>query len=135
MHAIVSARWIFLVSTLKNFINIIQRHIICYADDTVIISSGKDCNEVKKLTESNIQKIHKWLNYNMLTLNINNTKYLIFSRTILNQPLDFIIKLHHSPCNTQNCSCSVLKNGDSFKYLGVIVEQHHRWSSHTWRDV
>lgn len=105
-------------------------HIICYADDTAIFFSGKDWNEVRHLAETDMQKIHEWLTYNMLTLNITKTKYLTFSPTIVDQPHDFGIKLHHSDCDTQNCACPVLQKVSSFKYLGILVDQHIRWSSH-----
>lgn len=75
-------------------INDFQGHIVCYADDTALFFDGPSWKEVKSNAESDIKKIHTWLNHNMLSLNIKKTKYITFSPTIRDQPENFTLKLH-----------------------------------------
>ena len=56
--------------------------LICYADDTVILFQGSNWEDVYKTAEEGLMRIAKWLDMNLLTLNINKTKYIAFRKTL-----------------------------------------------------
>lgn len=106
--------------------------IFCYADDTVLLVDGNSWEETKRLAENAITEIMAWLNNNLLTLNVDKTKYITFSLTLASQPSknNFNIKGHicHNPTN--NCTCPFLTRTDNIKYLGVYIDQLLNWNTH-----
>ena len=91
---------------------------ILYADDANIIISASTVEEVHKLTQQLIDNLLKWVDSNGLALNIDKTKYMIFSRskTDLAKPLLLLGK--------------TIKRVDEAKFLGVIVDEGLKWSRH-----
>lgn len=115
------------ITKLNNFVG----DIICYADDTVLIYKGPSWQEIRHIAETNLQKIYLWLNINKLSLNVDKTKYLTFSPTLRDQPKDFNLKMHTPLCNNHNtCDCQTIDHPTSTKYLGVIIDQHLKWTEH-----
>ena len=51
---------------------------ILFADDTNVFVSGRDINHMMNTMNIELKKIWSWLNTNKLSLNINNTHYVIF---------------------------------------------------------
>lgn len=49
-------------------------NLILFADDAVLISCGKDQEEVKLNTQHDLNIIDIWLKYNQLTLNAKKNK-------------------------------------------------------------
>jgi hypothetical protein len=48
-----------------------------FADDTSILITGKNLNEMSKLMTDQMQHVTDWLKINMLTLNVSKTNYMI----------------------------------------------------------
>lgn len=73
-----------------------------------------------------------WLHSNLLTLNVNKTKYITFSLTSDGQPLKatFNIKSHKCLNPTVSCTCPYLIRTDNLKYLGVYIDQLLNWNTH-----
>lgn len=111
-------------------INNFRGHLISYADDTAIVFTEATWESTKSLAESQLQKIYAWLHHNKLTLNTKKSKFVTFSPTIVDQPIDFTLKLHSPNCSLNNCVCPSIDRVSSIKYLGVIIDQHIRWSEH-----
>ena len=50
-----------------------------FADDTVLVMTSNDLQQLKKAANDEIHKIEKWLLHNKLTLNHSKTNYMLFS--------------------------------------------------------
>jgi len=95
--------------------------MISYADDTVILYSAPNWSEAKQGAEQCLNSVKKWLNTNLLTLNINKTKFITFSITKGTQPQFQTLDL------TDNAKIYKVEN---IKYLGIMIDQHLRWDAH-----
>lgn len=111
--------------------------LLMFADDTVLLCHEKSWPKVKQLAETCLSNVTRWLEDNLLTLNISKTKYLCFSKRVTGGPkFEFEIKIHTYPCNrssllTNNqCSCSHLTSANSIKYLGVLLDDKLTWQTH-----
>jgi Reverse transcriptase (RNA-dependent DNA polymerase) len=115
------------VVKIRNF----RSELICYADDTALFVAGRDWNEIKLTAEADLKKLQSWLDNNLLTLNVKKTKFIAFTPTISTQPvLDFCLQIHKSNCNIISCTCPKIDKVYSIRYLGIIIDQHIRWSDH-----
>lgn len=56
----------------------LARDIICYVGDTVVVFQDTSLHKVYNATERALGKINDWLNENLLTLNIDKTKFVAF---------------------------------------------------------
>jgi len=54
--------------------------IYLYADDTSIFVTAKNYNELKKQANEILNKVHIWLCTNRLSLNLEKTHFLLFSK-------------------------------------------------------
>lgn len=72
----------------------------------------------------------RWLRNNLLTLNVDKTKYVMFSQRAINFPLpEKYIRIHS--CEFLNeCDCPGLTRTQSIKYLGLTIDSSLNWSSH-----
>ena len=52
-----------------------------YADDSNLFISGDNSTELIEIANSDLNKICQWLNANKLSLNLNKTKYMLFSKS------------------------------------------------------
>jgi hypothetical protein len=106
--------------------------IVTFADDTVLVFHGVSWDEVKNCTESGLARVMDWLNSNILTLNLNKTKYVTFSIRNTTQPLsNFSIKAHScSNPSLAPCNCHLLEATNTVKYLGIYIDQNLNWIHH-----
>lgn len=108
---------------INDFCNIsnISAKIVSYADDTVIIFEDTDWKELTKKVSCDMEIIKNWLDQNLLSLNIDKTKFICFSiNTIRN---------HITEINIQNTDY-VISNTKKIKYLGIIVDENLKWQEH-----
>ena len=96
-------------------------NLTLYADDTVIYASAKDAATLEFRLNIDLQSISKWFFHNLLTLNENKCKFVLFGST-------------QKPKSFQNFSLCIndynLERTDSFKYLGDTISQNMTWQSH-----
>lgn len=109
--------------------------IYSYADDTVVIFSGLTWESAYENANTGIDLIKKWLDSNLMSLNINKTSLVPFSLTVSGlkqlKSIDHLkLTIHNSNCSNQMCQCPSLKEVSSVKYLGIIVDQHLKWDLH-----
>lgn len=109
--------------------------IISYADDTVILLQGNSWNDVMEQSTSAFAKVRQWLNENLLTINIQKTKFMCYSILDSKQPHIEKIKLHTYECLTINkkigCTCKdYLDKTKNIKYLGITLDQNIKWEKH-----
>jgi hypothetical protein len=92
-----------------------------YADDTVIYASGTDPNEISCILTADLLKIENWLCRNKLTLNIDKTKWMLFSTKPLQSRFSSIkITISKKP----------FEKVDNFKYLGIKLDEQLCWNDH-----
>ena len=95
---------------------------IMYADDTTLFTSIKNSNEDNvqiHLINKGLSKISDWLLANKLSLNAAKTKFMVF-----NMPQKNNIPALHLANSQIECV-------DSFNFLGITVDRHIYWTTHT----
>jgi hypothetical protein len=107
-------------------------HVFSYADDTVLVFSGKTWDVVKTFTEAGLLKVANWLDMNLLTLNALKTNYICFCIDDRTQPpTDFEIKIHKCMSIIGSaCSCTKIDKVKNTKYLGIMLDQRLSWHAH-----
>lgn len=106
--------------------------IISYADDTALIFVAKTWEETFTLAQSGFNTVNKWLHDNVLTLNIDKTKYIAFSmRNYLQINRELIA---HNCLSAESiepiCTCARLERTRVIKYLGVMIDGNLNFKSH-----
>ena len=93
--------------------------LLLFADDTTLIYSSRDLNELINIVNTELVHLARWFNLNKLSLNASKSNYMIFG-------------------NRKKCpSHSDLMIGNSrliqvrsTKFLGVIVDDKLSWTDH-----
>ena len=92
---------------------------IIYADDTNLFLSDKDVNICIQRFNYEMIKINEWIVSNKLSLNINKTNFIVFSR---GKKLSF-----SSPITING---TPIKQVSSLKFLGIFLDEKLTWSQH-----
>lgn len=58
-----------------------EAEIMCFADDTIILIHDKNIEELYIKSNIIFNTINSWFNNNLLELNLNKTKYIVFGVT------------------------------------------------------
>jgi len=97
---------------------------VIYADDTALYSSLEafDRNDLDsdEAINAELSKINNWFKLNRLSLNSNKTKAMLF-HTIQKRVRTPILMLENNEIEFVN----------EFNYLGIILDSHLNWKSHT----
>lgn len=93
---------------------------VIYADDTTLLFSSKNIENLVTTTNSVLAKIYEWSIENGLTINTNKTKTVLFQAKNKNISLQSDIMLNHS-------NLEVLA---SAKTLGIFFDHDMSWNSH-----
>ena len=93
---------------------------VMYADDTSLLASSKNINELLSLSNHELRKIMSWFTSNELIVNKNKTKFMIFNR---NKSLPSFLP----PICIANSSIERIY---SFKFLGLILEVDLKFKKH-----
>jgi hypothetical protein len=91
---------------------------VAYADDTVFVAVGNDMNMLAEFVNNRLEKLSDWCKFNRLCININKTKFMVFSPLRLAERP--VIKL-----NNDN-----LEEVNNFKYLGVLIDNKLNFNDH-----
>lgn len=102
--------------------------IFSYADDTALVFEGNSWEEVKARAEEGLKVVMKWLQDNLLSLNIGKTKFMTFTNSRSRTPVLTVIA--HSNCAQGSCDCTELEQVQSIKYLGVVIDEKLNWKQH-----
>ena len=84
---------------------------IMYADDTSLLLSGDDLKDLRCLLNKELELLFIWLKSNKLSLNTQNTFYMLFHRARI-KGNNSVVKINDSVLNRVN----------NMKYLGVIID-------------
>jgi len=85
-----------------------------YADDSMLLVTGKDINIIESKLSEEMNKIKKWLDMNKLSLHLGKTESIVFgSKRKLNK------------VSSLNVYCNNIKieSKSNVKYLGVMIDQ------------
>ena len=91
---------------------------ILFADDSNVFFSHKDPYVLARTVNCELKKVTQWIRANKLSLNLQKTKYMIFSNTIETLPTDIV--LDEIP----------LENVSHIKFLGITVDNKLSWKTH-----
>ena len=91
---------------------------ILFADDTNLFFSHSNPNTLVEIVNSELQKTIQWIRANRLSLNLQKTKYILFSNSIDSLPTDLVFD-----------DASLEKVSHS-KFLGVIIDNKLSWKAH-----
>ena len=91
-----------------------------YADDTCVMLSGKDLNDLIAVLNVELISLSDWLKSNKLSLNTQKTFFMVF---------------HRARLKSANCNDLVIDNASitrvySAKYLGIIIDVKFNWIEH-----
>ena len=93
----------------------VRQHCI-YGDDSVLTLSHKNVNCLQTMLNSELPKINAWLKSNQLSLNVNKTNFLFFTKT-------------KEKIFPQINDCKI-KQANCVKYLGVFLDKKLTWKKH-----
>lgn len=94
---------------------------ILFADDTNLFLRGSNVDDLFATVNCEMKKLLEWVNVNKLSLNITKTQYMIFKNK------GRTVKSNHNVYINQN----KLKNVESTKFLGVVIDDRLSWLHHT----
>ena len=91
---------------------------ISFADDTNLFFSHTNPNTLVEIVNFELEKIIQWIRANRLSLNLQKTKYILFSNSIDSLPTDLVFDDTH------------LEKVTHSKFLGVIIDNKLSWKVH-----
>ena len=91
---------------------------ILFADDSNVFFSHKNPHTLVRTINLELKKVTQWIRANKLSLNLQKTKYMIFSNTLETLPESII--LDETP----------LEKVSSIKFLGITVDNKLSWKIH-----
>ena len=93
-----------------------------YAYDTTLFCCLEDINSINKelVLNSELKSVHLWLSANKLTLNVNKSKYMLFSKHKNTQLLKLYLQINNS--NIQSTS--------ELNFLGLHINAKLNWDTH-----
>ncbi|KAG7305636.1 hypothetical protein JYU34_009730 [Plutella xylostella] len=110
-------------------------NITSFADDTALMFRGGSWDTTFNHAQTGINRVMRWLDSNLLSLNIEKTKFITFSIIPRTQPnLDkHFLTAHQCGCldtTLDLCQCENLECTNSIRYLGVILDKHLNFAEH-----
>lgn len=103
---------------INDFDNCHESFSVRFADDTSILLSGSNINELQHKANREVEQIANWLSSNKLALNANKTTYIIISN--IKQEVNINIRIN----NTE------IKRVTHFKLLGTILDDKLNFKKH-----
>ena len=88
-----------------------------FADDSNLFQNGKDPEDIEMKINSDLAEIGEWLKVNKLTLNVNKTICMIFSK-------------RHNHAVSIKLEGKLITRESQTKFLGVIIDDKLNWKAH-----
>ncbi len=112
------------VNDISNCSNV---NLLSFADDTTVSISSENIPVLYQSMNSELEKLNTWFRANRLCLNVNKTKYILFSpnynRII---PNNVSISLNGQKVN----QIGNMEQEKSFKFLGILLDENLSWKFH-----
>lgn len=104
------------------FVNDLPATLSCkttlYADDTALMYSCNNVNEMCNMLNENLSKVDSWLKENKLSLNVSKTKYMVCgTKHCIDRFNNMEVKIRNT----------VIERVESIKYLGVYIDEQLTW--------
>ena len=104
------------INDMKNCSELLK--FIQFADDTTLLFSSPNIEQLNEILETEGNKVIKWLNANKLIINLSKTNCMLFSNKRGDPQIN--IKLDNTEIESQKEST----------FLGVIIDNKLTWKSH-----
>ena len=92
----------------------LEGQIQMYADDTILIYSCNNPQQLHQHIQNDLIKINNWMYNNDMSFNATKTKYILFKKD----------KIYHSINGTE------IQQTPQAKYLGLIIDENLSWKPH-----
>lgn len=102
---------------------------VAFADDFCLIYSNNNYEAIYDHLNDDLLKLRDWCIDNDMVINVKKTNYINFDM----KGRDFVngVKFHDVQCNSFiNCGCGIIEKVDSYKYLGVTLDEKMSWEKH-----
>ena len=96
---------------------------IMFADDTNFFLFDKNIKQLYSKMNEELRKFNTWFNANKLSLNAKKNKFTLFHKATQSENIP--LKLPTLIINN-----TVLKQTDSLKFLGVLIDETLSWKTH-----
>lgn len=123
------------VNSMANVVN--NSRIYMYADDTCLVYSGHNSEEIQLKVQQDLNNIIRWAHDNGILINLNKTKYMLIASPYnpYVKSIDIVLTGHtyeclHAKLMANNCNCDRLELVTKYKYLGLIVDSRFSWDLH-----
>ena len=94
-------------------------HLTLYADDTCLFYFGSSIHDIITLAQDDLNSLYTWFQFNLLTINISKTCYVIFkAKNKIIPPFD-PLKINDVPLQLKT----------SEKYLGLRIDSTLSWNA------
>ena len=93
---------------------------ILFADDTNIFCAEKDLYSLSIMLNNELHKISTWLKANILSINVDKTKFMIFKTRSKQLPHNFELHFDNHLVNQTG----------QLRFLGVILDEKLSWKPH-----
>ena len=110
--------FIIYVNDIKNCINNLNN--LLFADDTCLFSSGSNLNSLIDIINSELISVNNWLKANKLSLNVEKTSYIVFTRKKKIPPDISDIEMDSFQLNRVT----------NIKFLGFNITYNLSWQMH-----
>ena len=94
--------------------------IIAYADDLLLLTTGKTQEEVENYANIELNKITTWARENKMKFNEQKSKMIIITRSRPKVKKEYKIYLNKIP----------MKQEETIKYLGIIIDKRLNFNTH-----
>ena len=95
-------------------------NFVLFADDTSVFYSHSNFNHLVNLLNRELSKISQWFKCNKLSLNVNKTNFINFSKMNIGRENNCVLAIDGLP----------LTEKLSTKFLGVIIDSKLTWNEH-----
>ena len=95
-------------------LNVVKNKLLLYADDSGILVSGKNKQDIEQLLTEDLNCLSQWLIDNKLLLHLGNTESIAFGSPV---------KIMCNPSLKITCNNLAIKSTTSVKYLGATLDQ------------
>ena len=106
------------INDLPNVSNKIKTYL--FADDTNIYLESETISELVQIVNKELKLVKKWIDANLLSLNISKTNYIIFHSPAMPIPTDIVIKIGREHVTRSNY----------VKFLGMLLDENLSWKFH-----
>jgi hypothetical protein len=111
---------LFIIYTNDLPISLTYSKCVLFADDTTIYYSSDNIDNIYLKINEDLKSVADWFRANKLTLNINKTNYIIFTKSARERNNNKTIQI----------GSDIIKKVRHMKFLGIIIDEMLDWHCH-----